>query len=177
MLKNIIIIGYMAAGKSAIAALLAKKLGLKHLDLDNYIQEKTALSISEIFKTKGEVYFRKLESAFLKEILTQKTPFILAVGGGTPTFGDNMNLMNQLALTIYLDVPQKVLVARLQAEKQNRPLVADLKDETIAEFVAKHLFERRVYYEQSQLKIKTESKTMPEIVALIIKEIEAFKKT
>lgn len=163
----------MAAGKSAIAALLANKLGVERLDLDYYIQDKTGLSIPEIFKTKGEVYFRKLESVFLQEILGQKTPFVLAVGGGTPTFGENMKLMNQNALTIYLNTPQKILVSRLIAEKQNRPLVADLDDDAIAEFVAKHLFERNQFYNKAKMILDTNSKKLLDIV----NEIELFAKT
>lgn len=162
----------MAAGKSTIAALLAKNLGYKHLDLDDYIQNKTGLKITEIFKTKGEVYFRKLESDILLEILAQKTPFVLAVGGGTPNFGNNMSLMNQKSLTVYLKVPQRELVNRLIAEKKQRPLVADLADDAIPEFVAKHLFERSQFYNQATMILDSNSKDVSDIV----NEIELFAK-
>lgn len=163
----------MAAGKSTVAALLAKKLGYKYFDLDDYIQNKLGLSISEIFKIKGAVYFRKLESDCLYEILAQKTPFVLSVGGGTPTFGNNMSLMNQHALTVYLKVSQKELVKRLIAEKKHRPLVADLTDEAIPEFVAKHLFERNRFYNQAAMILDSDLKEVSDIV----NKIELIAKT
>lgn len=162
----------MAAGKSTIAAILAKKLGYKHLDLDNYIQKKERLSISEIFKTKGEIYFRKIEAQSLSKILNSKKPFVLAVGGGTPTFGNNMTLMNEKALPIYLKVSQKDLVNRLIAEKESRPLIADLADEAIPNFVAQHLFERSQFYNRATIVIDTNSKELLNIVDEIVTVIK-----
>ena len=158
----------MASGKSTIGSALSKKLYMNFIDLDAYISKQENSTIPEIFKLKGEIYFRQIESKYLKEILNLQEDFVLSLGGGTPCYANNMDLiLNSKAKSIYINVKLPTLVARIIQEKSNRPLVANLDDEKITEFVAKHLFERRFYYEQAELHLNTNDKVIEEIVSEI----------
>jgi shikimate kinase len=162
---KIVLIGYMSSGKSTIGKHLADKLFLPFIDLDIYIEKKEKKSVSDIFKNKGEIYFRLIEHKYLKEILISDQKVVLSLGGGTPCYADNMNLINTAnAISFYLQTSIKVLVDRLTKEKGDRPLIASLEDNKISEFVAKHLFERRVFYEKANFIIKTEGKSKSEII-------------
>jgi shikimate kinase len=162
---KIIVLGYMASGKSTIGKAVSKKLDMNFIDLDVYISEREKRSIPEIFKVKGEIYFRKIEHTYLKELLHKDGDFVLSLGGGTPCYANNMEwIQSSKAKSIYIQASIPTLVARLIKEKSTRPLVADLENEKITEFVAKHLFERRFFYEQAALTMNTENKTIQEIV-------------
>ena len=165
---KIVLLGYMASGKSTIGREISKKLDMKFIDLDDYISKREKRSISEIFKVKGEIYFRRIESFYLSEILNSKDRFILSLGGGTPCYSNNMELiLNSEASSIYIKAGIKTLVSRLTAEKNKRPLVAELEDDKLLEFVAKHLFERRFFYEQASMTVNTEDKSTEEITTEI----------
>jgi len=161
---KIVLLGYMASGKSTIGREISKKLDMKFIDLDHYVSKRENSSISEIFKVKGEIYFRRIESLYLSEILNSKGNFILSLGGGTPCYSNNMELiLNSEASSIYIKTSIKTIVSRLTAEKSKRPLVADLENDKLTEFVAKHLFERRFFYEQATITMNTEDKSAEEI--------------
>lgn len=165
---KIVFLGYMASGKSTIGKELSKKLYMNFIDLDDYISEKENLSISDIFKTKGEIYFRRIEAKYLTEILENEDNFILSLGGGTPCYGENMKkIIDSDATSIYIKATIVTLVNRLVDEKSKRPLVASLNNEQLTEFVAKHLFERRFFYEQATSTISTDNKTIEDIVTEI----------
>ncbi|WP_026778113.1 shikimate kinase [Polaribacter sp. Hel_I_88] len=161
---KIVLLGYMASGKSSIGKKLSKRLTMNFIDLDDYIIQKEEATIAEIFKQKGEIYFRNIESKYLKEILFKEEDFILSLGGGTPCYANNMNLINEKATTsIYLQGNVPTMVKRLIQKKAKRPIIASLEDDKIPEFVAKHLFERRFFYEQAKMTIKIDDKTKKEI--------------
>lgn len=160
----IVLIGYMGSGKSTIAKKLALKLNYIYLDLDEYISENENDTINNIFKNKGEVYFRKLESNTLKEILTTQNKYVLAVGGGTPCYGNNMDLISQHATSFYLKASIQTLYERLVREKSQRPLLKSLNNNSLKEFIAKHLFERATFYEKATYAIKIDTKGIEDIV-------------
>jgi shikimate kinase len=166
---KIVLLGYMASGKSSIGKRLSKKLSMRFLDLDDYIIEQEKMSISEIFKLKGEVYFRLIEHKYLKEILAKDEKFILALGGGTPCYANNMEEINKGdTLSIYLQGSTATMIERLIRKKAKRPLIATLGDDKIPEFVAKHLFERRPFYEQAKTTIKIDDKTKKEVAEELV---------
>ena len=165
---KIILLGYMASGKSTIGKEISKKLFMNFIDLDAYIVKRENQSISEIFKVKGEIYFRRIENLYLSEILNSKDSIILSLGGGTPCYSNNMELiLNSEASSIYIKASIKTLVTRLTSEKNKRPLVAELENDKLTEFVAKHLFERRFFYEQASITVITEDKSIEEITTEI----------
>jgi shikimate kinase len=162
---KIILLGYMASGKSTIGKEISKKLDMNFIDLDAYISKQEKKSIPEIFKIKGEIYFRRIESIYLKELLNNEGDFVLSLGGGTPCYSNNMELIQySKATSIYIKASIPTLTARLLEEKDTRPLVADLENEQLTEFVAKHLFERKFFYEEASVILNTENKSIQEIV-------------
>lgn len=166
---RIVLLGYMASGKSSVGKKLAKSLVMNFIDLDDYIIEKEGMSISEIFEDKGEIYFRKIEHQYLKEILEKDEKFILSLGGGTPCYANNMDLINRSnTISIYLQGSVSTMVKRLIKKKAKRPLIASLGDNKIPEFVAKHLFERRFFYEQAKMIIKIDDKKKGEVAKELI---------
>ena len=168
-MKKVILIGYMAVGKTTIAQLLSEKISLKFVDLDNLIEKKTNLSISEIFKLKGEIYFRKIEHEVFKEIITNYENLIISTGGGTPCYADNHLFLNGENITsVYLKASLTVILQRLKLEKKTRPLVANQSEEELKEFVAKHLFERSYFYNQATFKVDVDDKNPEDIVQEIL---------
>ncbi len=153
---KILLLGYMGSGKSTVGQHLAEVLNIPFHDLDQEITNKTGKTISEIFKNKGELFFRKLEFQILNDVLESKNSFVMALGGGTPCYG---NVMQQLkerndVLTIFLNVSLPELTERLFPERKNRPLIAHLETkELLHDFIRKHLFERNFYYSQARLRI------------------------
>ncbi len=170
---KIVLLGYMASGKTSIGKRLSNGLSMSFLDLDDYIIEKEGMSIAKIFEEKGEVYFRLIENKYLKEILAKDEDFILALGGGTPCYANNMDAINKTdAISIYLNGSTATMIERLIRKKAKRPLVASLSDDKIPEFVAKHLFERRPFYEQAKLSIKIDGKKKKEVAEELIKLLD-----
>lgn len=169
----IILIGYMGSGKSTIGNKLSETTNFEVIDLDDYIEKKENLTIPEIFKSKGEVYFRKKEHLYLNEVL-KKDHIILSLGGGTPCYGNNMEaiLKAEHAHSIYLKCSLPNLVARLSPEKSKRPLIAHLKtNEELTEFIGKHLFERSFYYNQSHQTVVTDGKSIASITQEIVESL------
>ena len=158
---KISIIGYMGAGKSTLAQRLALDLNLPYLDLDRLIEQESGESVSELILNRGELYFRKLEREILERTLKEES-FVLALGGGTPCYYDNMDLVNQHSTSIYLDANIPDLYEVLSQDRRERPLIAHLDDADLKEFIAKHLFERRDYYEKAIFKIPAKQKSLEE---------------
>ncbi|WP_151894635.1 shikimate kinase [Patiriisocius marinistellae] len=168
---KIILLGYMGSGKSSIGKSLSKVTNIPFLDLDNVIEEKESISISEIFNAKGEIYFRKREQEILNNVLRDNQSLILALGGGTPCYGtimQNLNDMDDVTL-IYLKASIQELTLRLWEERAHRPMIAHLKDKIqLEDFIRKHLFERNFYYNQASKKIDTDGFNISEIVQKIV---------
>ncbi len=158
---KISLIGYMGAGKSHLGQSLALQLQLPFVDLDREIERESGETVSELILNRGELHFRKLERAVLEKILGQDS-FVLALGGGTPCYYDNMDLVNSSSLSVYLEASIPQLFETLQKDRRERPLIAHLKDADLKEFIAKHLFERRDFYEKAILKIPAKQNQLDE---------------
>ncbi len=148
---KVVLIGYMASGKSTVGRLLASRLGMEFIDLDEYIEQHEKKSIKTIFSEKGEIHFRKLEHQLLSKVMNDNRDLILSTGGGTPCYGNNMETILELSdHSFYLQLSIPELVDRIKAEKEHRPLVKNIADEDLPEFVGKHLFERAPYYSMAK---------------------------
>ena len=158
--------GYMASGKSTIGKRLAKKLNYNFIDLDDLIESKENASVSEVFKSKGEIYFRKQEALYLREQLQSKEDIILSVGGGTPCYSSNMDaiLNAENTKSVYLKASIPTLIEKLMKKKATRPLIAHIEtEEAMAEFIGKHLFERAYYYNQANVKVSIDGRSKKEV--------------
>jgi len=165
------LIGYMGSGKSHISKILSDKINFKLIDLDKEISWRNKLTIPEIFEKKGEIYFRKLERETLEEILATQENIVLSLGGGTPVYYNNMEIINNNSKSIFLRASIATLTERISKQKEKRPLIAKISDEDLPEFIAKHLFERNVFYSKAQFSIGTDNKTPEEIVNEITEKL------
>ncbi|AZJ31682.1 MULTISPECIES: shikimate kinase [Tenacibaculum] len=163
---KIVLLGYMASGKSTVGRVLAEKMQIPFIDLDEYIEEKEGKTVSEIFENNGEIYFRKQEHVYLKELLEKQNKFILSLGGGTPCYAGNMDVLLSVndVKSVYLKTNITTIVDRLTNEKSKRPLVARLNKDELSEFVAKHLFERSYFYNKATYKLIVDNKSIHETV-------------
>ena len=137
----------MGCGKSTLGKKLASNIEYDFIDLDIHIQDQECKSINEIFKN-GEDYFRKIERVNLQTAIKNKNT-VIAVGGGTPCYFDNMQLMKKNGLTIYIDMHPTELISRLRSSKKNRPLIAGLQENELSNFVFKNLNKRKVFYNKA----------------------------
>ncbi len=147
---KVYLMGFMGAGKTYWGEKLSHSLQLKLFDLDREIVKREKANIPAIFEQYGESHFRSLEHKYLK-ILSEEDDVVIACGGGTPCFSDNMSLMNQKGLTVWLNVPIEVMVSRLKNNKCKRPLIAGKDEEQLYTFVQNKLKERTRFYKQAHL--------------------------
>lgn len=129
------------------------------------------MTIPEIFDKKGEIYFRKLERETLEEILASEKNVILSLGGGTPVYYNNMEIINHNSKSVFLRASVATLAERLSKQKEKRPLIANIADENLAEFIAKHLFERNDFYNKAQISVITDNRTPEDIASEITEKL------
>ena len=142
-MKKIVLLGYMGCGKSTIAQKLSKITEIPFLDLDKCIENKVNLTINEIFDKHGEIYFRKLEHEMFVELLQSPEKSIIGLGGGTPCYANNHELLKGEGITsIYLKASIETLFNRLAHNKSKRPIVANKSEAELKEFIAKNEFLR-----------------------------------
>ena len=158
------LVGLPGAGKTTLGRQLAAHFNRPFLDLDVAIEARTGRSVRVIFAEDGEASFRALESAVLRDALAHAgPPLVLATGGGTPCFHDNMTLLNQAGPTLWLDVPIEVLASRLPPEEvAKRPLLAAAGGAEA--WLRETLAARSQFYAQARLRCSA-SCTLPAVVA------------
>jgi shikimate kinase len=140
----------MGSGKSTFGKRLAHQLGYGFIDLDMHFEETYKISISDFFSKYGEDVFRRLEHELLEKNLNQKK-VVISCGGGTACYFDNMQLMNQNGLTVYLHLTVPALAQRLVRARRKRPLIAALPGKDLEQKITSHLAQRESYYLQAQI--------------------------
>lgn len=162
--EKIALIGYMGAGKTHMGRALAAHLKRPFFDLDGVVGQMCGCNQSDLMRRKGEMAFREAENKALQMVLS-KDNFVLACGGGTPAYYDNIDLLTSEAKVVYLDCKIPTLAKRLLPEKTQRPLIEKIEDEELEEFIAKHLFERRPYYEKAHIRVAADELTIEELAS------------
>ncbi len=165
-MSYIFLVGFMGAGKTTLAKKLASKLSYSWLDTDQEIEKKEGIKISEIFKVRGEAYFRTLEKQLVDDLIPNQN-IIIASGGGLPCFNDNMSKLNKLGITIYLERTPKELFQRVKQATNSRPLIADKSDEELLEYIKNTMEKRREIYLKSTIIADRFSQTSEKIIELI----------
>lgn len=164
---RIFLIGFMGSGKSFRGRQLSQKLAIPFFDLDEQITGAEGKSINEIFHEQGEEYFRLREKEIM-HILTESHPsFIMACGGGTPCYFNNVEYMNRSGTTVWLNTSLPVLYERLLKEKSERPLLKNLTDDQLKAFIGKKFADRRIYYEQAEIKIDDDNVLTEQLIEKI----------
>ena len=161
------LIGYMGVGKTTIAKLLSNKLKLPFFDTDQIIEQQEKRSIAKIFRKEGELYFRMLETELLKQYNSKG---IVACGGGLAIHNNNMELINNKGISVYLKASANCLYNRLRDDKKRRPLIADITNEELKSYIKKELINRSPFYELAQHTILVDRKNKTEI----LREINAL---
>ena len=159
------LLGYMGSGKTTLGKALSEHLGVDFVDLDVRSTAGVGRSIASFMEDKGELAFRKVEHTVLERLLSEiQGDVVVALGGGTPVFYNHMEALNAAGTTVFLDVSVVELARRLEKDV-DRPLIKDKDD--VAEFVAKHLFERRPFYSLAQHRVKGDALTVEAILEAI----------
>lgn len=150
---KIFLIGFMAAGKSTVGRALADRLGFDLVDTDIVIEERMGKPLAEVVATRGEEFFRSLESALLDEIIASDSSvnIVVACGGGMPCFGDNMAKMLTHGTVIYLQSSEEALFDRLLGDKQHRFLICNKNADELSEYIRTTLALRSRYYCKADL--------------------------
>lgn len=157
--------GFMGAGKSTIGKALAKKLDLLFIDLDAYIEEKTFLSVSSIFKQFGEAYFRTIEWEYLQEISLNDN-CIVALGGGTLANQDALKLINMTGKLVYLRATESEIFDRLSTPQElaKRPLIAALSPTERKKYIKNLLALRTPIYNTAHYTVDSNDKAVANLV-------------
>lgn len=165
----------MGSGKTLVSKELSILNNFKIFDLDTDISKQNNHSITEIFKKKGEIFFRKTEKEVLEKILSTEKNIILSLGGGTPCYYNNIDSINEKTISVFLKTNVKTLAQRLSSEKDKRPLIQNISNEDLPEFIAKHLFERNPFYNQAKITINTDNLSAREIAEEILTQIKQIQ--
>ena len=171
MKKTIFLIGYMGSGKSRIGKELSRSISYTFYDLDNFISANEGLTINEIFKNNNELYFRKIEREYLKKLVNIDGNKVISLGGGTPCYNDNMDLIlnTSNSESIYLNRSIDFLVERLYKKIDTRPLISHIKSKKeLKDFVSKHLFERNQYYFKANKVLNTNNSKIDQNIKELI---------
>ena len=170
---RIFIIGYMGAGKTTVGKSLAQRMNLNYIDTDYFIENRYRKKVSEIFAAEGEERFRNIERSILLEV-SEFEDIVISTGGGLPCFHDNMTIMNERGITVYLDVPMEELAVRLGFSKNVRPVLKKRSGEELIDFIKGNLMVRKPFYEQAKIRFQTGKAYTKNDIELLVKEVKAF---
>lgn len=147
---KIFLVGFMGSGKTHWGRVWAKQQGMEFFDVDELIEEKEQRTVEAIFEFRGENYFRETEREVLKTF-TEIDNAIIACGGGTPCFFDNMQWMNENGITVYLNATSGQVLERVDNDKDKRPLLKRLNNTDLFLFIEQKLKEREPFYNQAKI--------------------------
>ncbi len=148
-MNNIYLIGFMGSGKSTFGKKLAAALQFHFIDLDKKIEKQTGKTILEIFDESSEDIFRKIESKVLNNLNTKNS--VIACGGGTPCFFQNMDTIKKDGISVYLKMPVKTIKDRLNRSHKKRPLLQNLSKDRLDIEIPQMLDYRSYYYHQADI--------------------------
>ena len=155
---KIYLVGFMGAGKSTVGAVLAEAIGAPFLDLDDLVEDSEKMSIRDIFAEQGEPYFRKRESDILA-LTAHMNSAVVATGGGTYTFRENIAMIDEVGISVYLSLPYSILRERISRSSAERPMFTD-------EMALHRLFNNRLeYYRRAAMSIDIREEETPRDVA------------
>lgn len=161
--SHIFLTGFMGCGKTSIGKKLARLLRITFIDMDEYIEKREKLTVQSLFENFGEGTFRKIERSCLEEILKKDEKLVVALGGGTVCYENNLEKIKKAGLLIYIELPVASLAQRLENSKAKRPLLKNLKGEELTAFIDNKLNERKDYYNKAQITVSGLSLT-PQIL-------------
>jgi shikimate kinase len=169
---KLFLIGYMGSGKSTAGKKLASRFGMEYLDLDDYIEAEYGKSITQIFDEEGEERFRELEHSYLQRVINRDN-LVISLGGGTPCFYNNIDLINNSGISVYLKMSVDALANRLVNAKKKRPLIQDMSEFDLKNFISTNLARREPFYLKAHYKVKAKDLDIDELADFLKKEVGA----
>lgn len=164
--KNVILIGFMGAGKTSIGQELAVRSGRTFLDTDEYIEKKSGMTISHIFDAMGEEAFRKMETEALRDLISTSGSYVISVGGGLPMRAENRTLLKELGTVVYLKVSPETVEERLRGDTTRPLLRGDNPRKKIEELLS---LRGPLYEEAAHLIVNADGRTPEEITSEIVR--------
>lgn len=164
---KIFLIGFMGSGKTHWGRQLSLKLDIPFFDLDEKIVEQEEKPITRIFAEEGEEYFRLLEKDVLHLLSESHDSFVMACGGGTPCFFNNIDYLKSQGVVIWLNTSVDCLYERLVKEKDKRPLIQNITDEQLHSYIIKKYSDRKIFYQQATISIMEDNITLEKLVDAI----------
>ena len=165
---KIFLIGFMGSGKTHWGRLLSQKLGIPFFDLDEQVTEHAGKTIVEIFAEEGEEHFRLREKDVLHIITESHDAFVMACGGGSPCYFNNIEYMNQAGTTVWINTPLITLYYRLTLEKDKRPLIKNLTNDQLRSFISRKFGDRKIYYEQAGVTVDDEPLQLDHLIQKVL---------
>lgn len=168
----LILVGYAGSGKSSLAKRLSKALGVGYVDTDTLVEQSVGATVADIFHYEGEEYFRRAERGVLESLVAEGYNGIVATGGGLPTWRDNMERLNGMGTTIYLQRSPEQILSRLSAYgREKRPMFRGKSDEELLQFMREHIAEREPYYAKANVVVDCNTMSDEAVVNYIIASI------
>jgi shikimate kinase len=164
---KVFLIGMPGAGKSTLGKQLAEKLVLPFIDLDKQIETQEKTTISELFRERGEEYFREVEAKQLREASTRQHSFIMATGGGSPCFHQSLDFMKEQGIVIFMDVQTEAIHERVK-KSSHRPLLSLESDQVLKQRLEKLREKRISFYEQAHLRFSGDDLQADSVARAII---------
>ncbi len=163
--QNLVLIGFMGSGKTSVGIKLSYRLRMPVEDTDKLIERREGCSVSDIFREKGEAYFRQLETELLRELGESKAEKIYSVGGGTPVRPENRELLKKLGMVVYLRVRPETVYERLKGDK-TRPLLQC--EDPLGKIKALMQDRKAAYEEAADMILDVDAMTLEQIQGSII---------
>ena len=164
---KIFLIGFMGCGKTHWGRELGRKLAIPFFDLDEKIEESEGKSIAKIFEEEGEEYFRLIEKDVLHLISESHETFVMACGGGTPCFYNNIDFLRKQGVVVWINCSIECLHKRLAADKEHRPLLRQITDAGLKSYIIKKFSNRKIFYQQAQVIINEDDLDLDKLVSRI----------
>lgn len=165
--KSLTIMGFMGSGKSTLGHGLARIWGYEFIDLDHYLETKTGSTIPMIFEHNGEPGFREIERKALIEVLSIHDKAIIALGGGTPCYSDNMEIIKAHSTSLYLKLSVDELSKRLTNSPNPRPLIKGKTESELIEYISGELAKREEYYKQADITIESDNIVVGDLLTFL----------
>ena len=166
---KLFLIGYMGCGKRSLGRKIAKRGGMRFVDMDSVIEEREGASVSDIFHYQGETYFREKERELIEELAVAQDDVVISTGGGVPTWQDNMARMNEIGECVYLRRTAEQIASRLSPHgRQKRPKLRGLNDEELVAFMTANMAEREPFYAQAKHCVDCVSLSDEELIEKIL---------
>lgn len=165
---KLFLVGYMGCGKSSLGKKIAKAMGIRFIDTDAEVESREGATIADIFHYEGEEYFRKSERYIIEELAASDEDMVISTGGGVPLWEDNMEVMNQSGVTLYLKRTAEQIASRLSPHgREKRPKLRGLNDEELVAFMRENMAQREPYYCKATLTIDCTPMSDAELVTMI----------